>query len=186
MITCKKLIITILAFIMINLVTKVEAKYEKLIYDFKIKSINGDEINFYEYKNKAILIVNVASNCGFTKQYTSLQNLWDAYRDKGLVVIGFPSNQFGGQEPGSDKEIKEFCEVNFSINFPITTKVDVKGPNVEPIYQWAKDNHGKSTVPKWNFHKILINKDGKVENTYSSFTKPNSKKIINDINKILY
>ena len=138
-----------------------------------------------DYKKKAILLVNVASNCGFTKQYTELQELWEKYKDSGLVVLGVPSNQFGGQEPGTNEEIKKFCEVNFNISFPITDKVDVKGKNAHPIYVWAKDNFGKSAVPKWNFHKILINTDGKIQDTYSSLTKPNSKKITQEIEKIL-
>ena len=130
-------------------------------------------------------MVNVASKCGFTKQYDDLQNLWTKYKDRGLVVLGIPSNQFGNQEPGTDKEIKEFCEVNFNINFPMTSKTDVKGENAHEIYKWAFKNYGKSAIPKWNFHKILINQEGKIEETYMSFTKPNSKKIINKIEKIL-
>ena len=132
-----------------------------------------------------MLLVNVASNCGFTKQYTELQALYDKYKDKGFIVLGVPSNQFGGQEPGSNKEIKNFCETNFNITFQMTSKFDVKGENAHPIYIWAKNNHGKSTIPKWNFHKILINKDGKIEETFASFTSPMSKKIIERIEKIL-
>ena len=130
-------------------------------------------------------MVNVASKCGFTKQYSGLQALYEKYKDKGLVIIGIPSNQFGGQEPGSNKEIKDFCEINFNITFPITDKVDVKGKNAHSIYLWAKENYGNSTVPKWNFHKILINKNGKIQNTYNSFIKPMSKKIIKEIELIL-
>ena len=158
---------------------------KKNFYDFKIKSINGNEIDLAEFKGKVILMVNVASKCGFTKQYDDLQNLWTKYKDRGLVVLGIPSNQFGNQEPGTEKEIKEFCEVNFNINFPMTSKTDVKGENAHEIYKWAFKNYGKSAIPKWNFHKILINQEGKVEETYMSFTKPTSKKIINKIEKIL-
>ena len=161
------------------------ASYEKKIYDFKIKSINGNEIDLAKFKGKVILMVNVASKCGFTKQYDDLQNLWSKYKDRGLVVLGIPSNQFGNQEPGTEKEIKEFCEVNFNVNFPMTSKTDVKGENAHEIYKWAFKNYGKSAIPKWNFHKILINKEGKVENTYSSFTKPLSNKIITKIESIL-
>ena len=132
-----------------------------------------------------MLVVNVASNCGFTKQYEDLQVLWEKYRKKGLIVLGIPSNQFGGQEPGTNEEIKKFCEVNFNIDFPMTDKVEVKGKNANSIYIWAKKNFGLSAVPKWNFHKILINKNGKIHRTYSSFTKPTSKKIINDVEEIL-
>ena len=138
-------------------------------------------INLSEYKGKIVLLVNVASKCGFTKQYTDLQILHDKYKEKGFVVIGVPSNQFGGQEPGSNEEIKNFCETNFNITFPITDKFDVKGENAHGLYKWAKENHGNSTVPKWNFHKILINKEGKIQDTFSSFTTPLSDKIIKQI-----
>ena len=161
------------------------ANYEKIIFDFKVKSINGKEIDLSIYKGKTIIIVNVASKCGFTKQYKDLQELWKRYKNKGLVVIGFPSNQFGAQEPGNDKDIKNFCEVNFNIDFPMVSKTQVKGENAHEIYKWALKNHGKSTVPKWNFHKILINSEGKIEDTYLSFVKPMSKKIVNKIEKLL-
>ena len=160
------------------------ASYDKLIYDFKINSITGEEINFNDYKNKAILLVNVASYCGFTKQYADLQKLWEVYRDKGFVVIGVPSNSFN-QEKNSEKEIKKFCEVNFNINFPMTSIYEVKGDNAHEIYKWAMNNHGKSAIPKWNFHKILIGKDGKIVDTFVSFTNPTSKKVTKIIDKIL-
>ena len=160
------------------------ANYDKLIYDFKINSITGEEINFNDYKNKAILLVNVASYCGFTKQYADLQKLWEVYRDKGFVVIGVPSNSFN-QEKNSEKEIKKFCEVNFNINFPMTSIYEVKGDNAHEIYKWAMNNHGKSAIPKWNFHKILIGKDGKIVDTFVSFTSPTSKKITKIIDKII-
>ena len=118
-------------------------------------------------------------------QYTGLQTLYDNYKNKDFVVIGIPSNQFGGQEPGSNKEIKDFCETNFNITFPITDKVDVKGKNAHKIYKWAKENYGNSTVPKWNFHKILINKEGKIQDTFNSFITPLSDKIIKQIELIL-
>ena len=165
-------------------ITPSQAKYEKIFYDHKITSINGDEINLNIYKNKAIILVNVASYCGFTKQYESLQEIWNNYKDKGLIVLGVPSNSFR-QEKKSNEEIKEFCEVNFKISFPMTSIFDVKGQNAHDIYKWAYKNHGKSAIPKWNFHKILINKKGKVEDTFNSFTKPNSKRIINKLEKIL-
>jgi len=157
----------------------------KNFYDFKINSINGEELNLSSFKGKTILLVNVASKCGFTKQYDDLQKLYDDFKEKGLIVIGVPSNQFGGQEPGTEAEIKNFCETNFNINFPMTSKYDVKGDTAHPIYLWAKETYGKSTIPKWNFHKILINKNGNVEDTFASFTNPMSKKIINKLNQIL-
>lgn len=170
---------------MFSFFNKVQANYEKTFFDLSIKNIDNKVIPLNKYKDKTILLVNVASQCGFTKQYSSLQTLYDKYKNQGLIVIGIPSNQFGGQEPGSNDEIKDFCETNFNITFPITDKVDVKGDNAHQIYQWAKKNHGKSTIPKWNFHKILINKDGKIQDTFNSFVDPLSKKIINQIESIL-
>ena len=170
---------------MFAFMNKTFSKYEKIFFDLNIKSLEGTNIELSEYKNNAVLLVNVASNCGFTKQYADLQKLWETYKDKGLIVIGVPSNQFGSQEPGTNEEIKKFCEVNFNVNFPMTDKVEVKGENAHPIYLWAKENFGKSAVPKWNFHKILINVDGKNQETYSSLTSPTSKKITNEIEKIL-
>ena len=160
------------------------AEYEKTFYDFEIKSISGENINLKDYENKVFLVVNTASYCGFTKQYADLQKLWDDYKSKGLVVLGIPSNSFN-QEKKNDKDIKEFCEVNFNINFPLSTITDVKGDQAHEIYKWAKKNYGKSAVPKWNFHKILINKDGKIEDTFTSFTKPTSDKLIKKIQEIL-
>ena len=170
---------------MFSFFNKVDAKYEKLFFELKINNISGEELDLNQFKGKTILLVNVASKCGFTKQYTDLQLLYEKYKEQGLVVIGMPSNQFGGQEPGSNKEIKDFCETNFNITFPITDKVDVKGKNAHDIYVWAKENYGKSTIPKWNFHKILINRDGKIEDTYASFTEPTSKKIVKKLEKLL-
>ena len=160
------------------------SNYEKVFYDFQIESINGEIINFKEYENKVVLLVNTASYCGFTKQYDDLQKLWDQYKSKGLIVLGVPSNSFN-QEKKKNSEIKKFCEVNFNINFPLTTLTEVKGNNAHEIFKWAKENHGKSAIPKWNFHKLLINKMGKIEETYSSLTKPNSKKIISRIESLL-
>jgi glutathione peroxidase len=179
----KKLII-LLSIIMFFFKTSVSANYEKKIYDLSIESITGEIINFKDYKNKAILIVNTASYCGFTKQYDELQELWDLFKGKGLIVLGVPSNSFN-QEKDNNADIKKFCEVNFNINFPLTTLTEVKGKNAHELFKWAMDNHGKSAEPKWNFHKILINKDGKVEDTFASFTKPMSKKLIKAIENIL-
>ena len=160
------------------------ASYEKIFYDFKINSISGDVIDLNDFKGKPVLVVNTASYCGFTKQYADMQNLWERYRNKGLVVLGIPSNSFN-QEKKNNNEVKEFCEVNFSINFPITEITDVKGDNAHEIYKWAKENHGKSAIPKWNFYKILINKEGKIEDTYASLTNPTSKKITKKIESLL-
>ena len=170
---------------MFSIFEKVDAKYEKLFFDLNIKDINNEELYLEKFKGKIVLIVNVASKCGFTKQYSDLQALYKKYNERGLIVLGIPSNQFGSQEPGTNKEIKNFCETNFNITFPMTDKVDVKGKNAHELYLWAKENSGKSTIPKWNFHKILINKDGKVQQTYNSFVSPLSKKIVKEIELIL-
>ncbi len=170
---------------MFSFFNKVDAKYEKLFFQLNIKNINGEDFDLSQFKGKTVLLVNVASKCGFTKQYADLQLLHEKYQDQGLVVIGIPSNQFGGQEPGSNEEIKNFCETNFGITFPITDKVNVKGNSAHELYMWAKDNYGNSTIPKWNFHKILINKEGKIQDTFNSFVTPLSKKIINKIELIL-
>ena len=145
---------------MFSFFSKSNASYEKIFYDFNINSITGENIDLSKYKGKIILMVNVASNCGFTKQYNDLQKLYETYKEKNFLVLAIPTNQFGGQEPGTNKEIKEFCETNFNISFPITSKINVKGDEAHPIYEWAKNNFGNSAIPKWNFHKILINSEG--------------------------
>ena len=160
------------------------AEYKKILYDFKINSISGDQIDLKDFKGKPILIVNTASYCGFTKQYNDMQELWEKYRDRGLIVLGVPSNSFN-QEKSDNSAVKEFCEVNFNINFPLTEITDVKGDNAHEIYKWAKENYGKSAVPKWNFYKILINKEGKIEDTYASLTSPKSNKITKKIENLL-
>ena len=180
----KKSFLTVITIIMFFFNNMAKSDYEKIFYDFNIESINGELINFKEYKNKAVLVVNTASYCGFTNQYEQLQKLWDNYKSKGLVVLGVPSNSFN-QEKKNNDEVKEFCEVNFNINFPLTTITEVKGDNAHEIFKWAKKNYGKSAIPKWNFHKILINKEGKIEDTFASFTKPMSSKLTKKIEGIL-
>ena len=180
----KKKILISLTIIMFFFKNSAMANYEKIFFDFKIESITGELINFNDYKDKVILVVNTASYCGFTKQYEELQELWDTYKSKGLIVLGIPSNSFN-QEKTNNLEIKKFCEVNFNINFPLSTITEVKGKNAHDLFKWAEKNYGKSAVPKWNFHKILINKDGKIEDTFVSFTKPMSKKIVQKIEEIL-
>jgi len=149
-------------------------------YDYKFDSIDGGQIELSDYKDKIIVIVNVASRCGYTPQYDDLQSLYNSYKDKNLVVIGVPTNNFK-QEPGSNDQIKDFCETNFGITFPMTEKINVIGANSHPFYKWAKDDFGISAIPKWNFHKIIIGKDGKVADTFASITNPSSKKFINFI-----
>jgi glutathione peroxidase len=165
--------------------TNVTGNYDKLAYDFSFNDLDGTPLNLSDYKNKVIVVVNVASQCGFTNQYEDMQKVWDKYQKKGLVVIGVPSNDFGNQEPGNSNQIKTFCEAKFGITFPMAEKVVVKGNNAHPFYLWAKTNHGSSAIPKWNFHKILIGKDGKVTDTFTSITNPSSKKFIKAIEKAL-
>ena len=177
--------LTIVSLIIVFFFKNLAASNEqKSLYDLQIKSITGELIKLSDYKEKVILIVNTASYCGFTKQYEDLQNLWDQYKSRGLIVLGVPSASFN-QEKKSNDEVKKFCEVNFSINFPLTEITEVKGKNAHEIFKWAKNNHGKSAIPKWNFHKILINRSGSIEETYASFTKPTSSKIINKIEDLL-
>ena len=158
--------------------------YDKVLYDFKIESITGEVLDLNEFQNKVVLITNTASYCGFTKQYSDLQKLWQKYKEEGLIVLGVPSNSFN-QEKSNEKDVKDFCEVNFNINFPMTKITEVKGDDAHEIFKWAKKNYGKSAVPKWNFHKILINKKGKIEDTFASFTNPMSNKITSKIESLL-
>tara|TARA_X000001036_G_scaffold432828_1_gene469391 strand:- start:535 stop:1050 length:516 start_codon:yes stop_codon:yes gene_type:complete len=162
---------------MISFFNNASANYSNLVYDYTFDGIDGKKIELEQFKDKVIVVVNVASRCGYTPQYEDLQKLWIDYKDKDLVVIGVPTNNFK-QEPGSDKEIKDFCETNFGINFPMTIKTSVIGKDAHPFYKWAKDNHGIGAIPKWNFHKIIIGKKGKVVDTFASFTKPSSKKFL--------
>ena len=180
----KNLLIFGLTIVMIFFKSSSHAEYQKIFFDFKINSITGDVIDLNDFRGKPVLIVNTASYCGFTKQYNDMQELWDRYQDKGLVVLGIPSNSFN-QEKKNNDDVKEFCEVNFNINFPLTEITDVKGDNAHEIYKWAKENYGKSAVPKWNFYKILINKEGKIEDTYASLTNPTSSKITKKIENLL-
>ena len=180
----KNLLIIGVTIIMFFFKSSSHADYKKIFYDLKINSISGELINLNDFRGKPVLVVNTASYCGFTKQYDDLQKLWDKYKNKNLIVLGIPSNSFN-QEKKTSNEVKNFCEVNFNISFPMTEITNVKGDNAHPIYKWAAKNFGNSAVPKWNFHKILINKNGKIEETYSSFTKPMSKKIINKIEELV-
>tara|TARA_Y100000590_G_scaffold410351_1_gene503321 strand:+ start:202 stop:717 length:516 start_codon:yes stop_codon:yes gene_type:complete len=165
--------------------TGVSGDYSKLAYDFNFNDLDGSILKLSDYKDKVIVVVNVASQCGFTKQYEDMQKVWEKYQEKGIIMLGVPSNDFGNQEPGSSKEIKNFCEAKFGITFPMTGKVSVKGENAHPFYKWSKKNYGNSAVPKWNFHKIIIGKDGKIADTFASITNPSSKKFISSLEKAL-
>ena len=176
--------ILIIIFIMFNFFEKANSAYDKLVYEFNFDGIEGEKIRLNDYKDKVIVVVNVASRCGFTNQYEDLQTLWSNYKDKNLVIIGVPTNNFK-QEPGSNKEIKDFCETNFNINFPLTEKIDVIGENAHPFFKWAKKEAGFLAFPKWNFYKYLINKEGLLVKWFASTTRPNSTKITTEIDKII-
>ena len=152
-------------------------------HDFSLPAIDGQALNLADYRGKAILVVNTASYCGFTKQYDGLQALWQNYRDKGLIVLGVPSNDFGGQEPGSGDEIKEFCSVNFDVDFPMSDKISVKGRAAHPFYKWLEGETG--ATPKWNFHKFLIAPNGRAVRDFSSLTKPQAKKLLRAVEAVL-
>ena len=155
------------------------SKAMESIYDISLTDINGASIDLSQYRGKKILFVNVASECGFTSQYDGLQELYTTYKDK-LVVIGLPCNQFGGQEPGTEAQIESFCRANYSVDFPLTAKIEVKGDNQHPLYQWLtnKTKNGKSSSSvKWNFEKYLVDEKGALVDYFYSITKPMNKKI---------
>ena len=153
----------------------------KSAYDFSFTSIEGAPLPLSGFEGKVVLLVNTASRCGFTPQYTDLQAVWSRYRDRGLVVLGVPSNDFGGQEPGSEAQIKEFCEVNFDVDFPLTSKEHVVGDAAHPFYRWAAAELGLAAKPRWNFHKYLIGPDGRLVDWFASTTKPTAAKVIDAI-----
>lgn len=156
------------------------------IYDFSAKTIIGEEKTLREYEGKVILIVNVASKCGFTPQYKGLQALYEKYEKRGFEILGFPCNQFGGQEPGTEGEITSFCELNYGVSFPMFAKVDVKGENIHPLFRYLTEQapglFGMKAV-KWNFTKFLVGRDGKVVNRFAPQTKPDQ--LEKEIEKVL-
>ena len=164
----------------LTLMTAISSLHASNLYDHKLKTIDGEETSLSEHKGKVILMVNVASRCGFTRQYKGLEELYQKYKDKGLVICGFPCNQFGKQEPGNSEEIEEFCEVNYGVSFLITEKVDVKGSEQHPLYTWLTkkvENGRKNSSVKWNFQKYLIDENGELIDYYFSITSPTSSKI---------
>lgn len=154
-------------------------------YDFVFTGIDGAPLPLSAFRGKALLIVNTASQCGFTPQYESLQKLWVDYRDRGLVVLGVPSNDFGSQEPGSEAQIKEFCAVNFAIDFPMTGKTAVRGEAAHPFYRWAAAQVGVLGVPRWNFHKYLVGADGRLADWFSTTTTPDAARLREAVEKQL-
>ena len=141
-------------------------------HDYDFQTIDGAPLPLTSFKDKVVLVVNTASKCGLTPQYNGLEQLYADYKDKGLVVLGVPCNQFMGQEPGTEAEIKDFCETRFNIDFPLTSKVDVKGDDAHPFYKWAEQSLGEPAVPVWNFHKILIGKHGEALQAFGPRTEP--------------
>ena len=154
-------------------------------FDFSFPAIDGGTIDLSAFHARPLLIVNTASECGFTPQYDGLQNLHETYGDKGLVVIAVPSNDFGRQEPGTSEEIAAFCEVNFGITFILADKVHVKGDTAHPFYQWAREQVGFAGRPRWNFHKYLIGRDGRIADWFAATTAPDSEKLIKAIEAAL-
>ena len=148
---------------------------------FGFTSIEGEPLPMKTFAGKTVLVVNTASFCGFTEQYGALQALWESYRDRGLVVLGVPSNDFGAQEPGSEAEIKEFCEVNFAVDFPMTEKVKVLGTGAHPFYRWAVQELGADAGPRWNFHKYLVAPDGRLVDWFPTKTEPDAERVIRAI-----
>ncbi len=150
-------------------------------YEFVVEDLSGKEFAFDQLKGKKVLMVNTASKCGFTPQYAELQELYDRYKDKGLIIIGFPANNFANQEPGSNDEIQEFCSINYGVTFPMMSKISVNGKDIHPVYQWLtkKEKNGKSdSKVRWNFQKYLIDENGELLAHFSSKTKPFDSKII--------
>lgn len=161
------------------------ARADGSAHQFTFDAIDGGTVALADYAGKAVLIVNTASQCGFTGQYEGLQALWERYRDRGLVVLGVPSNDFGGQEPGSEAEIAQFCETTFGIDFPMTTKVQVKGEGAHPFYAWARQELGAMAAPKWNFHKYLVGPDGRLVDWFSTVTGPDAGRLVSAVEKVL-
>ena len=154
-------------------------------FDFSFNGIDGTPMNLADWRGKVLLVVNTASFCGFTKQYAGLQQLWSKYESQGLVVVGVPSNDFGGQEPKAEGEIKKFCEGAFGITFPLTAKQVVTGDGAHPFYKWAAASAGPDGVPAWNFHKYLIGRDGRLISSISTRAAPDSAEVTGAIEKAL-
>lgn len=171
--------------LLVLIAVPVRASENTTAYDFEFETIEGERLPLSDFTGNVLFVVNTASFCGFTRQYDDLQTIWNLYRDDGLIVLGVPSNDFGGQEPSSEKAIKDFCEVNFSVDFPLTHKVRVRGANAHPFYRWAAAEFGLLATPQWNFHKYLVNRNGNLVDWFSSATSPTSKRVLRSIIKAL-
>jgi glutathione peroxidase len=157
----------------------------KHAHEFTFRAIDGGELPLSIFEGKALFVVNVASQCGLTPQYAGLEELWKTYRGKGLVVLGVPANDFGAQEPGSEDEIRNFCESRFNVDFPMTAKEHVIGPAAHPLYKWVAGELGEDAAPKWNFHKYLFGRDGTIAGTFGSRTPPQDPALIAAIDAAL-
>lgn len=155
------------------------------LHHFTLKGIDGTPMPLKQFEGKAVLMVNTASECGYTGQYDGLEALWLAHKEQGLVIIGVPSNDFGAQEPGGAEEIATFCKKNYGVTFPLSDKTVVKGSDVHPVYAWASGQAGMLGAPKWNFHKFLFGRDGKFIDWFATTSKPDAKKIKTAIEKAL-
>ena len=180
------------AFILVSLVlvgiTSESGDKSESVYNFVMKDIDGNDVALSDYQGKVLLLVNVASKCGYTTQYEGLQKIYSRYKDLGFVVLGFPANNFKGQEPGTDEEIKEFCQMNYGVEFPMFSKISVKGEDIHPLYQFLTSKEGGGEYSgeiTWNFNKFLIDGSGKVINRFASKDKPESEKVISAIEKAL-
>ncbi len=158
---------------------------DKSFHDFSIESISGGDISLADYKNKVVLLVNTASQCGFTPQYAGLQKIYDRYKDDGFVVLGVPSDDFN-QELSNDSDVKKFCEIRYGVNFPLTSIQKIKGESAHPLYKWISGNTSVIGQPRWNFHKYLIDKEGKILNWFSSMTSPTSEGLLKQVEQALY
>lgn len=176
-----------LGFVLIQLLPTVHAgEAVGSAYDYRFKTLVGEKpLPLSAFKGKVLLIVNTASKCGFTNQYAGLEKLYSTYKDRGFVVIGVPSNDFGGQEPGSNEEIADFCKSTYGVTFPMTSKEEVSGKGAHPFYLWAQKVLGADAVPKWNFHKYLVDKRGKLVRYFSSETEPNADEVVKAIEFLL-
>ena len=155
------------------------------MYDFTVTTIDGKEQSLSQYRGKSLLIVNVASRCGFTPQYKGLEALYQKYKDRGLVVLGFPANNFMGQEPGTNEEIKEFCSLNYGVTFPMFAKISVKGADIHPLYKYLTEQSEAPNAISWNFNKFLVDRNGRVVAYWGSRTAPESKELIAKVEEAL-
>jgi glutathione peroxidase len=164
-------------FVFVCLLLPGQARAAGSAHDFDFMSIDGQALPLKGYAGKAVLIVNTASFCGYTDQYRDLKTIWDRYRDRGLIVLGVPSNDFGSQEPGSDSEIKAFCQANYDVDFPLTAKVAVTGAGAHPFYRWARQELGAMRAPSWNFHKYLVGRDGRLITAFETTVRPTASQV---------